>query len=50
MLMATFLFCLAWGVGVCFFLLLLRISARPVPAPPPKTTVMSESVPSVLPG
>jgi hypothetical protein len=34
MLMAAFLFSLTWGLLSLFFLLLVRIGAKPVPAPP----------------
>jgi hypothetical protein len=32
--MTSFLFCLAWGMLAFFFVLLVRIGARPVPKPP----------------
>jgi hypothetical protein len=34
MVAAIFLSCLAWATLVLFFLLLARISAKPVPTPP----------------
>jgi hypothetical protein len=34
MLAAIFLSCLAWGILVLFFLLLVKIGSNPVPTPP----------------
>jgi hypothetical protein len=34
MLITTFLLCLAWGVLTFFFVLLVRIGAKPAPQPP----------------
>ena len=42
MLTAT-LFCLAWGMLVFFFVLLVRIGDKPVPTPPERTAVWIEA-------
>ncbi len=38
MSIAAFLFSLAWGILSVFFLLLIRIGAKPVPTPEPRST------------
>jgi hypothetical protein len=43
MLTAIFLFCLAWGMLVFFFILLARIGAKPVPTPPKRIAVWIET-------
>jgi hypothetical protein len=35
---AAFLFSLTWGILTLFFLLLVRIGAKPVPTPEPRST------------
>lgn len=38
MTIAAFLFSLTWGILAVFFLLLVRLGARPVPSPEPRST------------